>query len=810
MAAGFYWVGGSSGHTNEWNWAGNWSSSSGGAGGVGIPGAGDDVFFTSGSSVNCSLNVSPTINSLTANPSYYTGTLSLGSYNLTINNNFGWGGSSNTLNAGSGTITVSGNFQLTGGNFIAGSSTLILNGSGKFISASAKTFYNLQISNNIFVNAPTATSISNNLTIDSGRTLFLNTYAKLRMLDGSSLTNSGVIGGVDGIIDFYDSAIVNVSGSGSITAPQRVTANTANTIIPARTYLGRFEIANNGATNRVATLASGNIAFDDLHIMPYSSGNMQATGLTNNPNVAVHGYLDLGTPSSGTPSIILGLGTWTISPYVNLDQAGVTKGSANIVLDGSTAARWSGLGHAQNIIYSSVSFNGDFYVGGDFTAMSGVAANHIAKWNGSSWSAVGDGFNDGVSSFAVYNGELYAGGYFTHSGSTAINYLAKWSGSAWVPVGSNDFDSSVNSLYVYNTNLIVGGWFGEYGGSWGSSITSWNGTTFSPLGAGFDASVSAMTTFNGDLIAVGRFSVYGGSPSLGNYIAKWNGSSWSPLGSGLDDDANSVVVYNGNLIVGGYFTHAGGLTSYAVAQWNGSSWSNGMSLGAGAFGTANYYVRSLAVYNGDLLAGGDFATNYYGNVSAPFDYLVKWNGSGWTEEVPGSHVDFPVLTMTVDGNNLIAGGQTFGGQSYGYSELLIFAPVQASVTHSVTIVKTGTGDGTFDQSSPQTVDDGSGFTVTATPNTNSNFTSWAGCDSVNGTICNLVDITEDKVVTATFTLADVSPATKEQGVSKLFGVLPITGPSIFLPLALAATMALFVPALVNYFKRRKQRQYQSS
>ena len=33
------------------------------------------------------------------------------------------------------------------------------------------------------------------------------------------------------------------------------------------------------------------------------------------------------------------------------------------------------------------------YAGGAFTTAGGVAANHIAKWNGSSWSALGSGMN---------------------------------------------------------------------------------------------------------------------------------------------------------------------------------------------------------------------------------------------------------------------------------------------------------------------------------------------------------------------------------------------------------------------------------
>ena len=34
------------------------------------------------------------------------------------------------------------------------------------------------------------------------------------------------------------------------------------------------------------------------------------------------------------------------------------------------------------------------YVGGDFTTLNGFAAGRIAKWDGTSWSTLGDGVND--------------------------------------------------------------------------------------------------------------------------------------------------------------------------------------------------------------------------------------------------------------------------------------------------------------------------------------------------------------------------------------------------------------------------------
>ena len=61
------------------------------------------------------------------------------------------------------------------------------------------------------------------------------------------------------------------------------------------------------------------------------------------------------------------------------------------------------------------------YAGGYFTTAGGSAANYIAQWNGSSWSALGSGMNSDVNALAVSGSTLYAGGDFTTAGGNAAN-----------------------------------------------------------------------------------------------------------------------------------------------------------------------------------------------------------------------------------------------------------------------------------------------------------------------------------------------------------------------------------------------------
>ena len=131
------------------------------------------------------------------------------------------------------------------------------------------------------------------------------------------------------------------------------------------------------------------------------------------------------------------------------------------------------------------------------------------------------------------------------------------------------------------------------------------------------------------------------------------GPAWLPLGSGMNGGVNALAVYNGQLIAGGWFTTAGGVSANCIAAWNGSSWS---PLGSGMDGG----VCALAVFDGQLIAGGWFTTA--GGVSA--NGIAAWNGSSWSPL--GSGMDYYyVRALTVFDGQLMAGGAftTAGGVS---------------------------------------------------------------------------------------------------------------------------------------------------
>ena len=144
------------------------------------------------------------------------------------------------------------------------------------------------------------------------------------------------------------------------------------------------------------------------------------------------------------------------------------------------------------------------YAGGNFTTAGGVAANRIAKWDGSSWSALGSGTERrSVYALTVFDDgggpALYAGGDFTTAGGVAANRIAKWDGSSWAALGSGMSDN-VHALTVFDDGggpaLYAGGFFTTAGGVTANRIAKWDGSSWAALGSGMSGAVFALTVFD--------------------------------------------------------------------------------------------------------------------------------------------------------------------------------------------------------------------------------------------------------------------------------------------------------------------------
>ena len=273
-----------------------------------------------------------------------------------------------------------------------------------------------------------------------------------------------------------------------------------------------------------------------------------------------------------------------------LDADGIANADRIAMWDGATGD-WSALGSGLGSTVRAIAVDGsDVYVGGDFQNAGTIGeADYIAKWDGS-WSALGSHSGDGalsgrVNAIAISGGIVYAGGLFTNAkGRQTADYIAKWDGSTWRAMGSDGLgegalSDEVFALLVSGNDLYVGGNFEDAGGTATADfVARWNGSSWRALGSNggdgaLKARVYALAMAGTDLYVGGHFLDAAGIPEA-DRVARWDGSDWFALGQdgpgdgAIDDTVYALAVYEGDLYVGGVFTDAAGIgTADYLARW---------------------------------------------------------------------------------------------------------------------------------------------------------------------------------------------------------------------------------------------------
>jgi hypothetical protein len=429
----------------------------------------------------------------------------------------------------------------------------------------------------------------------------------------------------------------------------------------------RFQSLGEGADNGVGVsgfVFSMTIVGNDLYVggIIQQAGGRPVNGIARWDG---REWFSLGDVSGGRLSVYA-----IASSGNDIYVGGVFKFIGNLEVNNIArwnGSAWSALGTGANsgVLSSSVfrsvnalHFSGnDLYVGGKFELAGGQFAKNIARWNGNGWSALGQGIsgedeNDRVRSLAFFRGELYAAGSFNMAGGQPANNIARWNGSTWSTLGSgssNGVSSLVYTMAVAENEIYIGGFHLQAGGQPASRIARWNGTDWSALGQGatngVNERVTSLAVSGSDLYVGGLFTSAGGQVVA--KVAHWDGNTWNALGQGSGNGVNGPVLalaaIGSDLFVGGWFDRAGNLQANHIVRWNGSSWS---ALDDGTSNGVPSTVYSIVVSGGELyVAGGG---------------VHRWDGSAWTTLGGGN-----VFALAVQGGNLFAGGQftSIGGQS---------------------------------------------------------------------------------------------------------------------------------------------------
>ena len=265
----------------------------------------------------------------------------------------------------------------------------------------------------------------------------------------------------------------------------------------------------------------------------------------------------------------------------------------------------------------------------------------MLRWEPTAWTPVqsnGMAPNSSVLDLLVHDDgsgpALYAAGSFTAVGDVAANRVARYDGSSWSAVGSG-LNGTVHDLEPFETQvglrLIAGGNFSIPGG--GQNLAAWDGTSWGPLGPTLPGPVYALRAVDGAwigggqsldrLYVTGGFSFFasgGGGGMIKNFSYLTSNNQWVRVGNGIDAPGRALALHAEagvvSLFVGGDFSQAGTLPANRIARL-------ALAGGGGGGGASNELwsvlstgvngsVRSLAVFDDGsgerLYVGGQFTS----------------------------------------------------------------------------------------------------------------------------------------------------------------------------------------------------------
>jgi hypothetical protein len=259
--------------------------------------------------------------------------------------------------------------------------------------------------------------------------------------------------------------------------------------------------------------------------------------------------------------------------------------------------------------------NGDLIAGGYFAVADNELVNNVARFDGTSWRAMGSGIAGNVRAATLMpNGDVVVGGAITAAGGMPASNIARWTGTSWSSVGTGVTGIIDHLITLPNGDLVAAGTLTMAGGQAVTDIARWNGSSWSAMGSTGLHAISALTVKpNGTLIAAG--DAWTGVPE----IVSWNGTAWVGLPGLATTSLLSVSVCqalsNGNLFIKAQNVNG---VANGVAIWDGVQL-NPLPL------PPVHILEVLEAANGDLIAAarGNLATQ-------PQSPVVRFDGTSWT------------------------------------------------------------------------------------------------------------------------------------------------------------------------------------
>lgn len=255
---------------------------------------------------------------------------------------------------------------------------------------------------------------------------------------------------------------------------------------------------------------------------------------------------------------------------------------------------------------------------GQFWSVAGVAAEHIAVWNGVAWSAPGPGLAAPASPYSVRANDLvsfddgggarlYVGGNFHSAGGVPARAVARFDGTAFSPVpGTQAFFECV-SLAVLPEATGPALYAAASVNGEGLRVRRFDGASWTAVGAAFGLPPLDLAVF--DAGAGPRLYAAGQIGSRG--VWRLENGAWVSAGaviaSGPSSHVAALHVHDDGrgpaLFAGGSFAGIGGVAAANVARYDGTAWS---PLAGGADSSVLGFGALDAGAGPALFAGGNF------------------------------------------------------------------------------------------------------------------------------------------------------------------------------------------------------------
>lgn len=323
------------------------------------------------------------------------------------------------------------------------------------------------------------------------------------------------------------------------------------------------------------------------------------------------------------------------------------------------------------------------YAGGDLSASN---QGDLARWDGAAWALLP--YPRGtVNALAVLDdgsgAALYVGGEFGLVGNPQVSGtrgIARWNGLTWSGLGNGiplSISSSirVNALAQFNDvngpRIYVGGAFSQNFNIF-RNLVSWNGSSWSHVGV--SGEVHALAEFDPDglgpmpseLIVGGAFPSPTGQPNSSS-LARWTGSGWQNLGiPGTPEIRTLAVTHQGSEGQGRLWI--GGDNQGPSNFWN----SDGVSVFP--LWTVQGDLHALASFGPtgaaeELYCLGDFVPPAGGTQQSPRS-LAKWRPDGRL-----SMLEHPLSVVACQGSTTAMFGYASGSEPVTYQWRKNGAPI---------------------------------------------------------------------------------------------------------------------------------------